>query len=242
MATSKTSREPTPNTPWLPRLKELTGPVSLSRREQLLGLASLFAKAISALLVSATQMCGQSGHAPSFDVASVKPNTRDEAQMDVMPRRFGNRVTMHNANLNIIIAWAYHLTNSNYQLVANRWEKNLWDSYDIDALTPSAVNGDGLRSMFRALLEDRFQLQLHRETRELPAYNLVVIRSGSKLTPTHPGSRKVSLGFGGSASWVEFRSDGKHLTGQGATTEELAVVLTRQMNAPVRDRTRSVTA
>lgn len=41
-----------------------------------------------------------------------------------------------------------------------------------------------LRSaMIRAMLEDRFKLTTHRETRELPVYNLVVARSDGRLGP-----------------------------------------------------------
>jgi len=43
-------------------------------------------------------------------------------------------------------------------------------------------------SMLRAVLEDRFKLKLHRETREVPVYELVVVKSGSKLTPFKAGT------------------------------------------------------
>ena len=35
--------------------------------------------------------------------------------------------------------------------------------------------------MLQTLLSDRFQLQLHRETRELPVYELLIDKNGSKL-------------------------------------------------------------
>jgi hypothetical protein len=49
---------------------------------------------------------------------------------------------MHNAQLRTIIAWAYHLTNAEYQLVAVPTEKLLWDDYDIQALAPGSRNDD----------------------------------------------------------------------------------------------------
>ncbi len=42
--------------------------------------------------------------------------------------------------------------------------------------------------MLQALLEDRFKLRLHRETREVPVYALTVARSGPKLQPFREGS------------------------------------------------------
>ena len=35
--------------------------------------------------------------------------------------------------------------------------------------------------MWQTLLADRFKLKLHRETRELPIYDLIVAKSGPKL-------------------------------------------------------------
>jgi uncharacterized protein (TIGR03435 family) len=42
--------------------------------------------------------------------------------------------------------------------------------------------------MLRALLEDRFKLRLHRETRQLPVYDLTVARGGAKLRPLKEGT------------------------------------------------------
>ena len=42
--------------------------------------------------------------------------------------------------------------------------------------------------MLQSLLEDRFQLKIHRETRELPVYALVAAKSGLKLPPPKEGN------------------------------------------------------
>jgi uncharacterized protein (TIGR03435 family) len=63
------------------------------------------------------------------------------------------------------------------------------DRYQIDALaedTPAKEMMNG--PMLQALLEDRFHLKLHRETRELPAYALTVAKGGLKLQPYEEGS------------------------------------------------------
>jgi uncharacterized protein (TIGR03435 family) len=58
------------------------------------------------------------------------------------------------------------------------------DRFDISAKAEgnpgrAMMNGP----MLQALLEDRFKLQLHRETTDVPAYALVVAKSGFKLPP-----------------------------------------------------------
>ena len=42
--------------------------------------------------------------------------------------------------------------------------------------------------MLQALLEDRFKLKIHRETKEVPVYFLSVAKDGHKLQPTREGS------------------------------------------------------
>jgi uncharacterized protein (TIGR03435 family) len=174
---------------------------------------------------------------PSFEVASVKAMLVDDPKSDFIPRRSGDRITMHSASLWTIIAWAYHLSNPDYQLVVPPNEKLLQDDYDIQALAPGFPSDDDLRLMFQTLLEERFRLKVHRETRELTAYDLVVAKGGSKLVASPPRDFKPGIGYGSSSSWGEFRADGKHLVGKSASVEEMVVVLTRQMRAPVRDRT-----
>jgi uncharacterized protein (TIGR03435 family) len=52
---------------------------------------------------------------------------------------------------------------------------------------------DQIRRMLQALLADRFQLKLHRETKELQVYNLVAAKGGPKLKdPGDPRSTKLA--------------------------------------------------
>ena len=66
------------------------------------------------------------------------------------------------------------------------WLKN--DRYDIEATAqgnPSAQMMGG--PMLQALLENRFQLKIHRETKEIPVYELTVAKGAFKLQPLKPG-------------------------------------------------------
>jgi uncharacterized protein (TIGR03435 family) len=46
-----------------------------------------------------------------------------------------------------------------------------------------------VRQMLQSLLAERFQLKFHRETKELPAYELVVGNKGNKLKPSAPDAK-----------------------------------------------------
>jgi uncharacterized protein (TIGR03435 family) len=53
--------------------------------------------------------------------------------------------------------------------------------FDIQAVAGAPVSMEQCRLMVQALLADRFKLAVHRETKELPIYALVVGKNGSKL-------------------------------------------------------------
>jgi uncharacterized protein (TIGR03435 family) len=62
------------------------------------------------------------------------------------------------------------------------------ERYDIDA-TAEGAPGQAMMSgpMMQALLEDRFQVKIHHETREVPVYALTVAKGGPKLQAAQPG-------------------------------------------------------
>lgn len=61
--------------------------------------------------------------------------------------------------------------------------------YSIDAKAEGPQSGAMMRGpMMQTLLEDRFQLKIHRETREVSAYIMTVAKGGPKLQRTKEGS------------------------------------------------------
>ena len=59
------------------------------------------------------------------------------------------------------------------------------DRYQLSAKAGDAVSRDMMNGpMLQALLEERFRLKLHRETREVPIYSLMAAKSGLKLRPS----------------------------------------------------------
>lgn len=83
-----------------------------------------------------------------------------------------------NQPLDILVREAYHV--QPYQIVgAPTWFST--DRFDITATAAGDPSREQMMGMLRALLEDRFHVKVHRETREGKVYALVVAKSGSKL-------------------------------------------------------------
>jgi uncharacterized protein (TIGR03435 family) len=66
------------------------------------------------------------------------------------------------------------------------------DLYDIEARADGEARPDQMYGpMMQKLLEDRFQLKIHSEMREVPVYALQVAKSGLKVKPSPEGSCEV---------------------------------------------------
>ena len=124
---------------------------------------------------------------PKFEVASVRENTSGDGKImfGIQP---GGRFTTVNVPLWDLIRQAYGLQRS--QLVGGPdWMETA--RFDIVAKGEGDIaRGAGpggppgpLNFMMQDLLEDRFKLRAHRETRELPIYALMLARADGKLGP-----------------------------------------------------------
>jgi uncharacterized protein (TIGR03435 family) len=220
--------------------------------------------AVAILLMAAVYgLFGQSNARPAFEAASIKPNTsnwkeRFENRMGggYQP---GGRLNMRNASLLLLIQFAYAahdnpMSGHSLPLLASQvvggpaWIDSF--GYDIEAKPKGDTDQKHMWLMLQTLLADRFKLALHRETRELPIYDLTAAESGFKLPPAKeagcvsfpPGTTphyvpgKVDCGYvsgpfqgGGSA---EARIEGSKIH-MADLVRELAFVLDR----PVLDKT-----
>ena len=122
---------------------------------------------------------------PSFEVASVKPN-----KLGGPPVRMGTeagRFIAENYPLILVILFAYRSPGGGYLLRQNVIGGPSWidtDRFDVEAKVGGETRSTPTEQMLRMvqfLLEDRFQLKVHRETRDLPVYNLVVAKGGVKM-------------------------------------------------------------
>jgi uncharacterized protein (TIGR03435 family) len=66
-----------------------------------------------------------------------------------------------------------------YQLTYPGWMNS--ERYDMSANVPAGTTKEQFAIMLRNLLEERFQFKLHRETKDIPGYDLVVAKGGLKL-------------------------------------------------------------
>jgi uncharacterized protein (TIGR03435 family) len=128
----------------------------------------------------------------SFDVISVKPNDSRDGPSDlrVSPQRY----SWTNASLRQLIQVAYDVRP--YQLVAlPAWADSA--DFDVAATTGVPASPQQMNVMLQNLLADRFDLAVHREQRDLPAYALVVARRDGKLGPAiHPSTKNCESAAG----------------------------------------------
>jgi uncharacterized protein (TIGR03435 family) len=130
---------------------------------------------------------------PSFDVATIKPNNSGVLIMQDL-RIEGRRFVTRNSSLGDLIAFAYRVQVK--QIVgAPDWLNQ--DRYDITGVpggedTPSMTQ---VGIMVQRLLEERFKLTFHHETREMPAYVLTIAKNGPKLTPPASPGPMPTIGF-----------------------------------------------
>jgi uncharacterized protein (TIGR03435 family) len=121
--------------------------------------------------------------APKFEVASIKPHPSGDSfgGTGVSP----GTMNVRNLPVRRLIRNAYKV--SDFQITgAPDWVNS--QGFDIVAKAEGELRGDRVLLMLRALLEDRFQLRVHRETKEGPVYELTVARSGLKMEHSKEGS------------------------------------------------------
>src|SRR5262245_58811600 len=124
---------------------------------------------------------------PTFEVESIKPSAPNLGIRGGGPR--GDRFTAAGLTLKMMLQQGYQKLNSNGQpgpqlqvLGGPNWIDS--DRYDINAKADcngGVLSREQTQLMIQSMLEDRFQLKAHMETRELPVYNLVVAKDGLKI-------------------------------------------------------------
>lgn len=182
---------------------------------------------ISSLIVlSSYAVLGQTAE-PAFEVASIKPAA--PAASGSSTNTSQGMLRMTNVTLKRCIQLAYRI--QEYQVSGGpNWLETA--RFDIVAKTggsdeklPKAARQERMEAMLRTLLADRFQLEIHRETKVLPAYTLTVGKNGHKLKEAEPGEgSSTSTGRG-------------RLTAKRVSMADLAIRLSSLMDRPVVDMT-----
>lgn len=137
-----------------------------------------------------------------------------------------------------------------YQISGPDWLSD--DRFDIAATLPPGSSMAQFPEMVQHLLEERFQVKIHREKKDFPVYALEIAKNGLKMQESGPeqdpaADPKAPLNFtgGGSAqgvsvtlgrgSWFTF-SNGR-FEAKRLTMASVAGVLERFMDRPVVDMT-----
>ena len=161
---------------------------------------SLFVLPFAASVLTA-QVVKSDGPKPQFEVAAVRPNKSGESGASLGPRP-GGRLNGTNQTARNLIRNAFNV--QPHQLIGGPdWMDS--DRFDIVAKAADAdLDAKGMLTppqfmlRLQSLLEDRFKMVTHWETRELPVYALVVATDG-KLGPklkAHAGDCDRARGDG----------------------------------------------
>ena len=188
---------------------------------------------------------------PAFEVASIKPNKSGDRGVRIMFPS-GTRFTATNVALRMLIRVAYGV--QEFQISGGPdWLNS--EKYDIEAKAEASSPNDDMfkmtedqrnagmerrKLMIQALLAERFKLTLHRETKELPVYALLIAKNGPKVQQAAgadlaPPDLKDAKGPGLKGEGMRMgRGD---LSGQAVEMRFLAEGLSNQLGRTVLDKT-----
>jgi uncharacterized protein (TIGR03435 family) len=210
------------------------------------------------LLLFAACWCGfaQAPAKVEFEVVSIKPSPPVEPNKGFSVGCNGGPETKdpalfrcQNMDLSNLLTRAYSIMR--FQLTGPDWLRE--QRFDITAKLPEGATKDDLNLMIQNMLVERFKLTVHHESKEMPKFDLVVAKSGSKLKESvdaPPPSGNATSGPGR----LELDKDGFPVLAAGRpgmammngrarmfypkwTTEQLARQLAGQLGKPVTDAT-----
>lgn len=163
---------------------------------------------------------------PAFDVVSIKP-TPGQPMNSGFRRASPSVLNATNVSLRFLIEYAYDVRDDQVS-GGPAWIDS--ERYEVLAKPPGG--GDPredaklIRQRTQSLLADRFHVTLHRETKELPVYVLVVAKNG-------PKALKESA-----SATTDFVNNGRHLSCQRVSMAVFAgQFLANQIARSVTDKT-----
>lgn len=128
----------------------------------------------------------------SFEAVSVKRSMPNQNGMSIASS--GNRFRAINATVKSLILNAFPKTRAFQIIGAPTWIDT--EGYDVDAVSETPLTSDSVQQMLQTLLQDRFKLQWHTDTRQMPLYTLIVGKDGPKLQSAKEGERTRVSGTG----------------------------------------------
>jgi uncharacterized protein (TIGR03435 family) len=190
------------------------------------------------------------GQAPaaltSFEVASIKPSI-PVARMRVILRggpgtRDPSRLIGENVSLRNLILRAYNV--KDWEVFGPDWLRT--SRFNIAAIIPEGATKQQFQLMMQNLLIERFQMKVHRESREMAVYELTVGKNGPKLKESAkvPVVRQTQGAPKRDADGLAIGEPGMvYVDGRirqravGETMDQLALELSYQLRGPVHNGT-----
>jgi uncharacterized protein (TIGR03435 family) len=176
----------------------------------------------------------------AFDAVTVKPDKAAAGPTTIFSPSNGDTIAITNMSLHMMIGFAYDMELHDQIFGLPSWADS--ESYDVVAKVAES-DVDAFRKLLprdrnpllQPVLQDRFHLMVHYETRQLPAYALVIAnpKNGPKLTPVEPAILASGLKEPGAIHNI----GRNQIRAEGAPIAILVSVLTQQLGRPVVDRT-----
>lgn len=183
-----------------------------------------------------------------YEVASIKPSKADVGAgiMVGMTDTFDG-LTSTNVPLMFLVQSAYGV--NAYQISgAPSWLAS--DRYDVAAKMDGSVAAAlqklapeertfARRKMLQALLASRMKLVVHRGTKELPVFSLVIAKNGPKFKESKPGDSSANEDNSRSGKGISMSgtSEGLLITARAVPIENLVRTLSAPLSCPVLDKT-----
>jgi uncharacterized protein (TIGR03435 family) len=170
----------------------------------------------------------------AYDIVSIKPYKQTGDGVSMWMNTTPDGFSFRGGDLESLVFNAFPIVMSDQLIGLPSWATS--DYYTVDAKMdeqtaaaykklPRDQGRQIWRQMMQDLLADRFQLKFHKETRELPVYNLVIAKGGLKIETTPEAkSNGYSMGSG-------------KLSGNGIELDNLAFSLSGEVGRMIVNQT-----
>ncbi len=166
--------------------------------------------------------------APLYKTVSITPTKSGIHADRIMGAKDGpNEFTGANVSTQELIQGAYDV-NEDQVVGAPSWLDS--KRYDIEAKADNPAAGEGGGAMLQRLLSDYFKLAVHRETRLIPVYELVIAGDGPKLRESDSIHDESALRV--------IQIENGRIMGREVPIATLARILSDQLGRPVLDNTK----
>jgi len=181
------------------------------------------------IAVSAILCAGQpeSSARLTFDAASIKPVPPSDSPRGISMTVKNGHVVYSYVTVRALIRQAWGISKI-FPPSTGPLDPLYSDRYDILAKSSADATDQQTRQMLQSLLEDRFGLKVHRETRELPLFALTAPKGNTKMRQATDDGTPSEIGNGG---------EGRRIHAHHVTMKQLAEAISGYVGDPVVDTT-----